>query len=90
MSKEFLKNLKSGDIVVRELTGGGFKTESLVTIENVTEDGVFIEGADGDYSIDSTYAFSKTTGKSKNNYTEGFYSTLLRIANNEEMVDLVD
>lgn len=90
MSKEFLKNVKNGDVLVRKLTGGGFTTESIVEIESVRENGIFIDGADGDYENDSTYRFNKTTGKSVNNYTPGFYSTLDRIASEEDLQNLQD
>lgn len=90
MSKEFLKNVKDGDVLVSKLTGGGFTTESIVEIESVRENGIFIDGADGDYENDSTYRFNKTTGKSVNNYTPGFYSTLDRIASEEDLQNLQD
>lgn len=88
MNKDFLKNVKNGDVLVRSLIGGGFKTESLVEIESVLDNGIFIEGADGDYEDNSVYRFSKTTGKSMNNYTAGFSSELLRIATKEDLDNL--
>ena len=87
MSLEFLKNIKKGDIVVRALHGGGFTSNSLMGIEEVNEDGIFIEDADGDYSDDSVYKFSLTTGKSVNNYTQGFHSEIIRIATEEDLVN---
>lgn len=88
MNKAFLKDLKENDIVVRKLHGGGFVTESLVTIEAVLENGIFIKGADGDYEDDSSYCFDLTTGKSCNNYIQGFRSELSRIATEEDKEEL--
>ena len=84
----WLNNIKSGDILVRELTGGGFKTESLVEVEFVSEEGIFINGADGDYGSDSVYKFSSGTGKSVNNFMAGWYSTLKRVVNKEDLINL--
>lgn len=80
VNKAFLENIKAGDVVVRALTGGGFTTYSLLEIEHVDETGIFVEGADGDYEVDSVYRFSKHTGKSANDFIPGFYSTLMRPA----------
>lgn len=88
MSKEFLQNLKEGDIVVRALIGGGFTTESLIEIESVRDNGIFIEGCDGDYEADSVYRFSKTTGRSVNNYMAGFSSQIVRLATDEDKENL--
>lgn len=86
-----LKDIKEGDVVVRGLTGGGFTTESLVTIEHVDKSGdVFIEGADGDYAKDSVYRFDRKSGRSVNNYTSGFYSTILRKATDDDIKELSD
>lgn len=79
-NKSFLETIKSGDVVVRALTGGGFTTYNLMEIEHVDKTGIFVEGADGDYEADSVYCFSKSTGKSVNNFVPSFYSTLIRIA----------
>lgn len=81
---DFLNKVKSGDKLVRGLTGAGFTTYSLVEVEHVDSTGIFIEGADGDYERDSVYRFSLKTGKSVNNYTAGFYSTLIRLATKED------
>lgn len=88
MSKEFLKNVKSGDVLVRLLIGGGFKTESLISIEAVKDNGIFVKGADGDYEDDSVYRFSKTTGKSCSNYIPGFSSEIVRVATEKDIEEL--
>lgn len=88
MSKEFLESIKEGDVVVRALTGGGFTTENLVEIEAVRDNGIFIEDCDGDYEDDSVYRFSKTTGRSMNNYITGFSSQIVRIATDEDKENL--
>lgn len=87
MSKDFLKDVKEGDILVRALTGGGFTTESLLKVEAVEDNGIFIEGADGDYDDGSVYRFSKTTGKSVNNFVSGFRSELIRVATEEDLAN---
>ena len=84
-----MTNFNEGDIVVRALTGGGFTTEGLVEIDHIDEHGdIFIEGADGDYEHDSVYRFSGKTLKSVNNYTQGFYSTILRKATDDDLENL--
>lgn len=85
MSHEFLKKVKSGDVLVRTLHGGGFVSESLVKVEAVLDNGIFIEGADGDYEDDSVYRFSKSTGQSLNNYSAGFFSKLNRVATDDDI-----
>lgn len=86
--KNFLKELKADDLVVRELHGGGFVSESLVKIDSVLDNGIFIDGVDGDYADDSVYRFSLTTGKSCKNYVPGFYSVLTRIATEKDLEEL--
>lgn len=82
--KDFLKEVKAGDVLVRGLSGGGFTTYSLIEVEHVDDKGIYIEGADGDYAHDSVYRFSTFTGRSVNNYTPGFLSMLIRIATEED------
>ena len=87
--KKMMSKFKDGDVVVRNLHGGGFVTNSLVTIEHVDENGtIFIEGADGDYSRDSVYAFHGGNHKSINNYTPGFYSVLSHVATQYDIDEL--
>lgn len=84
-NKSFLKKIEAGNVIVRALTGGGFTTYDLLEIEHVDENGIYIEGADGDYAKDSVYRFDLNTGRSVNNYSPGFYSTLIRIATKEDL-----
>lgn len=83
-NKEFLKEVKAGDVLVRALTGGGYTTYNLVEVENVDDKSIYIEGADGDYTDDSVYRFLRSNGRSVNNYIPGFSSTLIRIATEED------
>lgn len=85
---KFLKDLKEGDVCVCSLVGGGFSTESLTTIEYILNNKIYIEGCDGDFSKDSVYEFSNTTGKSVNNFMTGWYSQLVRIATEEDLLEL--
>jgi len=81
-----LEALKQGDIVVRELTGGGFKAKSLMEIETVNDKGIFVEGCDGDFSIDSVYGY-KFNGNPFSSYTPGFKSKILRKATKQDLID---
>lgn len=80
VNKAFLKDIKSGDFVVRSIVGGGYTSYSVAKIEHVDKKGIFIEGADGNYEADSECLFSTSDGKSVNNYIPGFYSCLMRLA----------
>ena len=74
---------KSGDKVVRSLTGGGFTTHSIVEIEEVNKKGIFIEGCDGDFSKDSTYGYNF---KGAPFYSfGGFRSELVRLATKSDL-----
>jgi len=83
------EKLKQGDIVVRELTGGGFSTESIIIVETVNDKGVFIEGCDGDFSPDSVYGY-EFDGTPFSSFTAGFTSRLLRKATNQDLIDLAE
>lgn len=85
MSKEFLKKVEAGTAVVKMLSGGGYKTYEVYHVEEVTVDGIFLEGADGDYSDESTYKYSKINGRAENNYVPNFRSEIVRIATEEDL-----
>ena len=76
--------LKSGDKVVRSLTGGGFTTHSIVEIEEVNKKGIFIEGCDGDFSKDSVYGYN-FKGAPLSGHVTGFRSELLRLATKSDL-----
>lgn len=80
----FLQSLKVGDFVIRELHGAGVITESIEKIEYINDTGIFIEGADGDYSKDSCYRFFPLNGKSVNNFVPSFYSKIVKLATEED------
>jgi hypothetical protein len=81
-------NLSEKDVVVRELVGGSFSTKSLVNIETVNTNGVFIEGCDGDFSEDSVYGYN-FDGTPFASLIPGFKSTLLRKATKQDLIDYV-
>jgi hypothetical protein len=87
--KKTLASLKRGDVVIRNLAGGGFDCLSLLSIETVTDDGIFVEGADGDFSRDSVYGYH-LDGQPFSSHTPGFRSTLLRKATEEDLINYAE
>lgn len=84
-----LNELKENDIVVRELSGGGFQTKSLLEVETVNEQGVFVEGCDGDFSSDSVYGYN-FDGSPFSSFIPGFKSTILRKATEQDIIDYAE
>lgn len=70
-------DVKKGDKIVKIIIGGGFETCSIQTIEEVTKDTIFLEGADGYYERDTLYAYDLTTGRACESYIPGFSSRLI-------------
>lgn len=85
---ESLKNIQAGDEIVTELHGGGIVSKHITKIEKVINDIAYAEGADGDYSAESVYAYSLKNGRTINNYIPGFYSILSHKASPEEIEEL--
>jgi len=70
-------DVKKGSQLVKLLVGGGVETASLVSVEKVTKDTIFLEGCDGDYKRDSVYAYDLGTGRACESYIPGFSSRLV-------------
>lgn len=70
-------DVKKGDTIVKILIGGGVETASIVEIEKVTSDTIYLEGCDGNYKRDSPYAYDLASGRLCESFIPGFTSRLI-------------
>lgn len=76
--------LKEGDKVVQEITVGGIACEYLREIENVDEKMIYLDGCDGNYTMESNYAYYRSTGQQTTTYHR-CSAKLLRKATDEDL-----
>lgn len=71
-------DVKKGSNLVKVLIGGGVESASIVKVEKVTKDTIFLEGADGRYKRDdSVYAYDLESGRLVTPLIPGFTSRLI-------------